>query len=250
MQDEVIELKDAVIIEKDVERRITNVGVYGLSIERAQKYGVMTRVANLLCVAHASIMAAHRVFGSVDYILSMFGGRKNEIAKAMNDFNKAYDKFIKFWTDYYAHGNAGIEMNSEVESLYHNIMRWSQLPMNWNIGDPQRVDDAVESAIKVSVGDSTLTFRNSTLNEEIKECKETWCVLKYDKEKCSQVCVEENMDKASAMMVAKRLSDNDKENIYTAGLVQDLVKKETVVVPVKCFIDNETVGSITKTFKQ
>lgn len=249
MQEEVIELKDAVIIEKDVERRITNVGVYGLSIERAQQLGVMTRIANLLCVAHASIMAANMVFGSVDYVLSIFGGRKNEIAKAMNDFDKAYDKFISFWTNYYAHGNAGIEMNGETQALYRNIMHWSQLPMNWKVGDPQRVDDVVDSAIKVSVDNSTITFRNATLNEEVKECKESWCVLKYDKEKCSQVCIEENMDKASAMMVAKRLSAEDTDNVYTAGMVQDIVKKETVVVPVKCFMANETVGSITKSFK-
>ena len=107
----VIELNDASVIEDDVIKKIRTAGVRGLDFEKAKELGFFTRISNLLCVTHASIMAAYRVYGGVDYLLTEFGGRKNEIAREMNNFEKAFTKFINFWTDYYASGAAGIEMN-------------------------------------------------------------------------------------------------------------------------------------------
>jgi hypothetical protein len=86
-----------------------------LDFEKAKKLGFFTRISNLLCAAHASIMAAYRIYGGVDYLLSEFGGRKNEIAREMNVFEKAFTRFINFWTGYYAHGGAGREVNEETE---------------------------------------------------------------------------------------------------------------------------------------
>jgi hypothetical protein len=54
------------------------------------------------------------------------------------------------------------------------------------------------------------------------------------------------MDKASALMVAKRLSDENKDNIYSASIIRDLVEKRTEVMPFKAFKANETVGKITQ----
>ena len=90
----------------------------------------------------------------------------------------------------------------------------------------------------------------TTLKEEIVgDDEETWCVTKYDTKKHNQVTVEENMDKASAMMVAKRLSSEDSENIYTASRVREYMERKTDIVPFKAYKANETVGHLMKQFK-
>ena len=246
-----LELKESSVIADDVEKKIRTAGVRGLDFEKAKELGLFNRISNLLCAVHASIMAAYRIYGGVDSLLSVFGGRKNEIAKQMNDFERSYDKFVRFWTDYYAHGEAAKEVNEETETLYRRIMEWAQLPYQWNLGDAQRTDDnGVDIAIRMDVNDKTLTFRTTAINEEIvDDGKETWCVTRYDTNEHKQVCVEENMDKASAIMVAKRLSDNDKKNVYTASFVRDVVERKTIVTPFKAFCANETVGTLTKQTK-
>ena len=53
------------------------------------------------------------------------------------------------------------------------------------------------------------------------------------------------MDKASAMMVAKRLSEENPENIYSTAIIRDVVEKKTEVIPFKAFRNNQTVGKLT-----
>ena len=58
------------------------------------------------------------------------------------------------------------------------------------------------------------------------------------------------MDKASAMMVAKRLSSDDEKNIYTASRVRDYTEKRVDVTPFKAYKANKVVGKLIKQFKQ
>jgi len=246
MEKAMIGLSESSVVEDDVIKRIRTTGVRGLSFENAKELGFFTRISNLLCVTHAAIMAANRVYGGVDYLLSEFGGRRNDIAKAMSDYEKAFTKFTDFWTGYYAHGNAGIEVNEETETLFRRIMEWAQLPYKWELGDPQRIeDDGLDVAIRVNVGDKQYTFRNTVVDgKTVGEPKESWCVTKYDTREHTQTCVEQDMDKASAIMVAKRLSAEDRDNIYTASVVRDYVEKKTEVTPFKAYKANETVGRL------
>ena len=249
----VVELNANSVVEDDVYKRIHTTGVRGLSYENAKELGFFTRISNLLCASHASIMAAYRIYGGVDYLLSEYGGKRNEIAKAMNEFEKAFIKFTNFWTDYYASGSAGIEMGEETEILFRRIMQWAQLPMEWNLGDKQRVEeDDIESAIHIAIGDGKEYIFNTTIVQEdaVDEPKETWCVTKYDTLEHVQKTVEEDMDKASAMMVAKRLSTDDPKNIYTASVVQEIMEHKVQVVPYKAYKENKVVGKLVKQFKQ
>lgn len=248
----VIELKESSVVEDDVYKRIHTTGVKGLSYENAKELGFFTRISNLLCASHASIMAAYRIYGGVDYLLSEYGGRKNEISREMNIFEKAFSRFVSFWTDYYAHGGAGREVNDETEMLFRRIMEWAQLPMEWNLGDPQRVEDNdLSVALRINSEDKQYTFHQTCFGEEtIGDAKESWCVTRYDTKEHRQTTVDENMDKASAMMVAKRLSSEDSENIYTASVVREYVERKTDITPYRAYKANETVGNLTKQFKQ
>ena len=243
-----IELSGASVVEDDVIKRIHTAGVRGLNFEKAKELGFFNRISNLLCAAHASIMAAYRIYGGVDYLLSEFCVRKNEIAREMNIFERAVDRFIKFWTTYYAHGEAGKGVNEEVEVLFRHIMEWAQLPYEWNLGDKQRTDDnGADVALRMNVDDKEYTFRITTLKEEIiGDGDESWCVTKYDRKAHKQTTVENDMDKASALMVAKRMSVDDPDNIYTASMVREQMVRSTVVTPFKAFKANETIGRITK----
>ena len=251
MEQGVIELNGASVVEDDIEKKIRTVGVRGLDFKKAKELGFFARISNLLCAAHASIMAAYRIYGGVDYLLSEFGGRKNEIAREMNVFEKAFTRFVNFWTDYYAHGDAVREVNEETETLFRRIMEWAQLPMAWNLGDPQRVEDnGIDVAIRINTDEKQYTFRQTVLDGDIVgESEESWCVTKYDTKEHVQTSIEEGMDKASAMMVAKRLSQEDAENIYTASVVRTYMERKTEVTPFKAYKANETVGRLMKQFK-
>ena len=249
MEKGIIELKESGVVVDDVEKKLRTTGVRGLDFEKARELGFFNRISNLLCAMHASVMAGFRIYGGVDYLLSEFNGRRNEIQREMNAFEKAFARFTNFWTDYYAHGDANREVNDETETLYRRIMDWAQLPFEWCLGDKQRVDDNnnIEQAIRVDVDGKQYTFYKTILKgDTIGEQQESWCVTKYDTSLHKQVTIEKNMDKASAMMVAKRLSNEDKDNIYTAGIVRDYVEKKTDITPFKAYKANETIGSLMK----
>ena len=249
-ENSVIELEDASVIVSDVEKRIRTTGVKGLDFNKARELGMFQRIANLLCASHASIVAAYRIYGGAAKIMNDFGARRLDISKAMSDFEKAFMKFTDFWTGYYASGQSGIEINNDTENLYRHIMQWAQLPFSWSLGDEQRTpDESVDIAIRLDIGDKQLTFRRTVIDEQVAESSESWCVTKYDIHKKKQTIVEDNMDKASAMMVAKRMSADDDTAVYTASMVQRANKFETSVLPYKSYHMNGTVGKLTKQFR-
>lgn len=250
MLEENLEIVGGVEIAADIQHRIKTTGVRGLSLEKAQELGVFQRIANLLSVTHTSIMAAYRVYGGVDYLIDQLNARNREIAREMNIFDKAFDRFIRFWTDYYAYGKSGKEVSYEIENLYHRIMERMQMPETWQLGEPQRTEREKDLAIKIDMPDERVfTFYKAELNHETVDSKETWGVLCYDPKTNKQTSVNTNMDKASAMMVAKRLSAENPDYIYSASIIRDVVEKRTEVVPYKAFRNNETVGKITSTSK-
>lgn len=239
-----IELNESVTIAEDIYKKVRTTGVRGLDIEKAKELGLFNRMSNTLCAVHATIVAAYRIYGDVDYLISEFGGRKNEIAKAMNDYEKAFDKFFKFWTEYYIDNAAGKDMIADSENLYHRIMEWSDLPENWQLGDEQRIKRK-NFAIKIDDNDDVLYFHKGIIESEpIGDVEETWCVTKFDKLEHKQTTIHIDMDKASALMAAKRLSADDTENIYTAAIVRKTVERKETVIPFKAFRNNKTIGSL------
>lgn len=247
----VIELNDSSVVENDVIKRIRTTGIKGLDIARAKELGFFTRISNLLCAVHASIVASYKIYAMVDYMVTEFNCRKNEISREMNTFEKSFSRFMNFWTSYYASGEAGKEMNEETEILFRRIMEWAQLPFEWNLGDKQRTsDDDTDFAVLVDDKEKLYTFRSSTISEcVIGDEIESWCVTKYDTKEHKQTTIEKDMDKASAMMVAKRLSSEDVENIYTASRIREYTEKRVDVTPFKAYKANNVVGKLTKQFK-
>ena len=236
-------------IANDIQKKIQTTGVRGLDFEKAKELGVFQRMGHLLSICHSSVLAAYRIYGEMDYLVDELRARKNEIAKEMNLFDKAFARFVRFWTTYYEYGVSNSEVVDATESLYHNIMKWAQLPETWQLGGEQRIDDETDVAIHINTKDKTLAFRKASLDVETEIGNESWCVLKYNSKTNKQECVESDMDKASAIMSAKRLSDNDKESFYTAAIVQDVTEKRTDITPFKVFKDKETVGKVVKNLK-
>jgi hypothetical protein len=243
-----VEIVGSVDVANDIKNKVRTTGVRGLDFEKATELGVFQRIANLLCVTHASVMAAYLVYGEVGYLMDELKARRNEIAREMNMFDKAFDRFVKFWTGYYASGTSAREVNYETERLYHKIMEWMQMPETWQLGEEQRTTSFREGCIRIDLpDDKVFTFYKAELNHElVGEPKETWGVFCYDPNTGKQTSVYTDMDKASALMVAKRLSDENPDNIYSASIIRDLVEKRTEVMPFKAFKGNETVGKLTE----
>lgn len=251
MLKEQIELVGSTEVAEDVEKKIRNVGVRGLNIQAAVELGVYDRIAKLLCVSHSAIVAAYRVYGAADYLIEQMEGRKNIIAKEMGNFEKAYDRFISFWSTRYANADSRMEMNEESESLFRLLMHWAGIPIKWELGDAQYTDTDEDVAIKINQKGE----RDLFLLKTIANCKplsspvESWCVTRVDKQTDKQTVINADMDRASALMVAKRASVDDPNGIYTASVVRDIEEKRTEVVPFKAFASGETVGKIRKIIK-
>ena len=247
MVKENIEIVGSHEVADDIQKKIRTVGVKWLKYEEAEKLGVFQRIANILCVCHATILAAYHVYGHFDYLIDMLNARKNEIAREMNMFDKAIDRFVRFWTGYYAKGTNGMEVNLEAENLYHYLMSYMQIPEKWELGDEQRTEPKGTLAIRIDIPDEkVLTFHKTEVGNKIVDERETWGVLCYDMKANTQTTVNTDMDKSSAQMVAKRLSDENPDKIYTAAIIRDLVEKRTEVMPFKAFKANEMVGKITQ----
>ncbi len=252
---EVIELNGGVKLENNVEGLVKTVGVRGLDIHKAKELGVFQHISLLLCSMHTTVCAAYKIFSGVDYLLSEVGAKKHEIKKACNDFEIAFDKFFRFFKNYYiddgeSEWDRNIEVANDVENLYHKIMEWSQLPENWQLGDEQRTRNANDEIIKVQADDITLVFNKCELKRElVGEIKESWCVTKYDVHDHSQTTVNTDMDKASAIMVAKRLSAEDEKNFYTATTIREYTETKSEAIPFRVFRGNKTVGKHKKILK-
>lgn len=241
-----ITLPEASVISGDVERKISSVHVEGLSLEKARELGFFSRISNLLCLIHVTSRVSFRIFGSVESLLRDGAGYKHEIAREMNLLEKAYKRFFNFWTGYYASGNAGVEANEDSEHLFRLCMDWAKLPYNWTLGDPQRIQEKIDNTVLcVNYKDRALDFNTTILSEEtIGDVEETWCVTKYDPREFKQVTVETDMDKASAVMVAKRLSQEDDKCIYTASVIQTRTVKQEIVKPSEAYFYGNNVGKV------
>lgn len=121
------------------------------------------------------------------------------------------------------------------------------MQVSWQLGDKQRTDDNNDVCIRIELpNERVLTFSKTTVEERTIKSKESWGVLRYDAKSGTQTTVNVNMDKASALMVAKRLSDEDRECIYTAALIRDVVEAKTEITPYKAFKANGTIGKLTQ----
>ena len=251
MKEEVIELEGVADVAKDITHRMKNTGIRGINVDVATELGVFERIANLLSATHSTILAAYIIYGWVDYIFSDLGARKNEIAQEMNNFEKAVKKHLGFWSSFYNNKHKDTnDVGFQAERLATMIMRWMELPETWEVGGEQRTHPDISTAIRIHLQDDVYTVHRSSTDKSVEITEETWAVLKFDPATNKQNSIHTNMDKASAMMVAKRLSAEDTESIYTVGLVQGIVEKRLDVTPVKAFKNNETIGKITKQFNE
>ena len=165
----------------------------------------------------------------------------------MSSFYAACDKFFRFWSEYYTEKYDGVAAQADTELLERHIMDWMQIPMSWQFGEPQNVDDDRELAIKVE-DDETLLFSKTSVHEDESDTqvKETYAVLSYDRQTKKQTAVHTELSKADANMIAKRLSADNPNVIYTSAIVKDVREHRIDVIPFKVFRNAETIGKITK----
>lgn len=235
-----------------IKERIKRVGIKGLDVEKAQELGLMSRIANLLCAMHSLTMVSHRLYGEVDYLFGLARVKKHEIKAACKEFEKAYDRWYNFWRDYQTVDGVK-EMNEESADLLEQFMRWAQLPVHWELGDPQEAQSDREPMIELDKGDRIWrVFRDVAESEIVGDVKEEWAVMQSDRPdgRSTMTCVCRGMDKASAMMSAKRMSSNDSGRLYTASKFETFTEKRLEVVPYKAYLDGEMVGDVKSVIKR
>lgn len=253
--EEVIEIRVNEQLKRQVMNRIVRAHVAGLDIDKAQELGLYDRISILLTGMFTLQSVAYRLYGGVEYLLGVCGAsEKHEIRVACHLYQQAFDNFLRFWSNLYM-SKDGLtkEMNEETEALFHQFMRWAQLPESWSLGEPQRTDSDTETLMELDEGDGNmlLKFYRSVIESKIvDEGKESWMVSRYDRKTKRQFEVESGLGKADAQMIAKRLSDNDREQIYIVSLVREFTEKKAEASPVKAYKANRLISDVRKILKK
>lgn len=221
----------------------------GLSIEKVQELGIPNRLSFLLCAMHNLYTCAYKLFGEVEFLLEKTGTSRFDIKKELNDFNESYDRFFRFFRDFQTVDGIH-EMNEESEYFYHQYMRWCQLPEEWDFGDPQNTPIETDPVIIIDKDSRDLRFHRITAErEDIEEPRERWVVSRYDPVTRKHNTLDMDVDKASAQMVANRMSANDEKNIYTASKLITYHEKRVEVLPMKAYEKGKLVGDYRKVIK-
>ena len=221
----------------------------GLDLEKAKELGLFTRISNLVCAIHALNMTACRIKGEVDNLFDMAGARRHEIKRELENIDRAFDRFVEFFRGYQTIDGVH-DMNDEAEILYHQYMRWCQLPEHWALGDKQYTGAETEPLVTVECDNVDVNFYVSEIDhEDIEDPVEDYCVTKYDRKTRLQETAEDSVDKASAQMVAKRMSVNDPENMYTVSKLTTYTRRITYATPMKVFVNGNMVGSYREVLK-
>jgi hypothetical protein len=244
-----LELEGSVEAAEAVRKVIRTAGIKGLDEDTAEELGLYKRLSFLISTMFSAYSAAYRIYGNISALLDEFGGKKHEIIKACNQIEGAWDKFTRFWKNGYMNTDSIKDSNYDTEILYHNIMRLSRIPESWQLGEPQRTDAPYDTAIITENGENRFYLKKSVKEDSSETVNEYWCVTKFDLKTKKQVIVENKIDKASALMVAKRMSANDSCNIYTASQVLEVKKEETIVTPFKAYSDGGDTGRNVKLLK-
>lgn len=245
--EEYIEMKNSVDVSERVEQKIRNVGVKNLDYKTARELGIFERISYLLCAMHQCVTAAYQIYGLVDNTLSMIGGKKAEIKKTCTDFEKSFSRFNSFFI-----GDKHVidekAMIQETDAFFEHIMRYLDIPVEWVAGQPNRTECKTDIAIRIEREEgSDLTFhRCEVYNEPMKEPVEKWCVTMYNERERKQEAIYTDMDKATAIMSAKRSSANDPDNYYTASILIERDERKIDVTPYQVFRENKSVGTIKK----
>ena len=251
MENELIVPIHRAIDREHILGRMRQAGPKGLDFDKAEEMGVISRISNLLCAMHLLTMAAHTLFGEVEVWFDACNANRHEIKKACQDFGKAYDRWFKFWRGYQTVDGV-LEMNSETADLVEQFMRWSQLPVRWEVGQPQDAPREHEPMIEIDREDRIWrVYRDVAENDTTADEQEEWAVMRSDQPngRSTMTCVERGMDRSSAQMSAKRMSANDPGRLYTASKLESIVEKRLEVIPYKAFLDGDMIGDVKSVIK-
>jgi hypothetical protein len=131
-------------------------------------------------------------------------------------------------------------------------MRWAGLPVRWELGQRQDAVGDREPLIEIERDDRIWRLYRDVAERELTEDEETdreeWAVFSSNRpeDKETMTCVERGINKADASMVAKRMSANDPERIYTVCRMQVVKERRLEVIPFRAFLSGQTIGSIKK----
>lgn len=246
--DKTLELRNFEILSKGVEDMIKTTGIRGLDVQKAKELGFFNRIANLLSLMSVTANASNVIYGHINYLLSEYGIKKHEIKRNCVQYEEALDKFIGTWIrGGYFTDDVSDSFRIDTDELYHLLMMWARLPEVWQLGEPQKVSHAADAVISIDLKDRLLNLFTAVLEREpLREVQEEWCVTKFDIVTKAQTTVHTGMCKADAQVVAKRLSAEDPDNLYTASILRTKVERIVEAVPMKAYKGNKVVGNAKK----
>jgi len=251
MKNEIVVPIHRAIDKEAVLGRLKGLGVKGLSYDDAEKQGVITRVSNLLCAMHALTTVSQLVYEQAAVLFDACGMNKHELKRACAEYQKACDRWFKFWESYQTADGAR-EMDNESADLYEQFFRWAQLPIRWSLGDRQEAPRDTEPLIEIDREDRIWrVYRDVAECDVVLDDREEWAVMRSDQPDGSSTmtCVERGLDRGLAFMSAKRMSANDPGRLYTASKLESLTEKRMEVVPYKAYYGGEIVGDIKNVIK-
>ena len=241
------------VIDKDaIKAKVQRVGVRGLDIEEADRLGLFNRISVLICAMHSLTLIEQKLYSQIDELFALSHAKKHDIKQACSKYQKSVEEWFRFWREFQTEAGTQ-EMSRETEDLYHQFLRWTGIPENWQLGDPQEAEPETEPLIVIETDDKIWRlFRDVAERETLEEGDDEWGVFRADRKDGSRVlgCLERGMDKSAAKMSAKRLSANDPDYIYIACLMKKIVEQRIDITPHNAYKAGEMVGDIKKVRKR
>ncbi len=222
-------------------------------LEIAAKAGVRDRIGSLLTVYYHIHAVEAFITGEINNWLDGFNLWIKGIRPAMNDVERADDKFFEAMRGIVDpnKGQTQKDFMHDVDNLHEKVMHWEGIPKHWKIGDPLRRKPISEreledGTIVVDSGHEEMLVSTVTLPAEIKDSKTAYCVSRLNQDETADIVKSGIKTQAAASTQATILAKKDPGHMYV--IYEQTIQTQEVATlrPIKAAQRPQQGGDVVK----
>lgn len=190
-------------------------------LEVAQMAKVNDRIGLLLTVYYHIHTIQGLLAGEITNWLDGFGLWIKGVRPAMNDVEKADDRFFDAMRTIIDPNKGATHEDylRDVDSLWEKIMHWEGIPKYWKVGEPLRTKRPSEKPQKEGTiiaddGHEEKVVGTVTLPPEVKETRKAFCISKLNDNETADIVKADIKNKGLAAAAANRLAKKDPSHMY------------------------------------
>lgn len=209
-------------------------------LEVAKKAEVDKRIGSLITVFYHIHSIQAFLTGEISNWLDGFNLWIKGVRPAMNDVEKAEDKFFEAMSTLIDpnKNRTHEDYMHDVDTLHEKIMHWEGLPIHWKIGDPlQRKPisqrELEEGSIVVDSGHEEMLVSTVTLPPETKDEQTAYAVSRLNADETADIIKSGYKTEAAATRSANKFAKEDAGHMYV--VYQQTIRTQEVATlrPIK-----------------